>query len=366
MGGSGGSGGSGGTGGAGGAGGSGGTSRMCPSGEFVTGLMADGSVVCSSLAVAARNYVNGRCGLYLGWRDSCSGCATEPSKWGRVGASTCDTGVGVDNVCIAPPAGGDAVQLLGVNFDGDVSDDDKFYVGLGCVPAPEFPAGGCPAGQFASGFGGDDQPICADATPNARAAINEGCFLYAGWRDKCDGCTTSPPAKWDRVSGQSCESLAGATGDTCTKPTLGGNAVDLLGIDLDGDVDGNDTLYAGIRCDDAALPPTNAAQSCPAEQAAIGLDKGGTLLCAPVASGLEAYFRSSCHVYLGWQDNCGGCSAPPTKWGRVSVDACENGVGVDDTCASYTLGGQTVQMFGLNPDGDVDDNDMLHFGFKCE
>jgi hypothetical protein len=35
-------------------------------------------------------------------------------------------------VCLSSILGGQAVNLLGVNTDGDVGNDDKFYVGFAC------------------------------------------------------------------------------------------------------------------------------------------------------------------------------------------------------------------------------------------
>lgn len=42
-----------------------------------------------------------------------------------------------------------------------------------------------------------------------------------------------------------------------------------------------------------------------------------------------------------------------------------NGVGGDNTCSTFMLGGQPTIMSGLNPDGDVDGNDALYIGFVC-
>ncbi|HVY49813.1 MAG TPA: hypothetical protein VHB21_28155, partial [Minicystis sp.] len=72
-----------------------------------------------------------------------------------------------------------------------------------------------------------------------------------------------------------------------------------------------------------------------------------------------------CNVYFGWQDSCDGCTTAPTKWGYASDTGCTNGAGANDTCTVASLGGQTVQLFGLNTGGDVDDNDKLHVGFVC-
>jgi hypothetical protein len=341
--------------------------RRCPAGMFVTGLAAGGALVCSDLADAVRRYVDGSCRVHLGWQDSCNGCAGPPAKWGSVGASTCASGAGADNSCIAAPAGAAPVRLFGVNPDGDVDGNDVLYAGVACsAPATAARAGGCPAGQFATGFDPAGQPLCAAPDASARAAIGRDCFLYGGWRDECPGCTVTPPTKWDRVNDSLCENLVGPNGDTCTQPSLGGNAVRMLGLDFDGDVNNDDQIYVGLRCEaSGGTQGGGAVDACPRDQAVYGLGANGVLLCDAVAPAAHAYFTSSCYLYLGWQDSCGGCTRPPVKWGRVSATACDNGAGADNTCTTQTLGGTTLPMFGLNFDGDVDNNDLLNLGLHC-
>ena len=50
---------------------------------------------------------------------------------------------------------------------------------------------------------------------------------------------------------------------------------------------------------------------------------------------------------------------------RARPGACANGIGADNTCTTFTLGGDQISMFGLSPDGDVDGNDTLFVGFTC-
>jgi hypothetical protein len=49
----------------------------------------------------------------------------------------------------------------------------------------------------------------------------------------------------------------------------------------------------------------------------------------------------------------------------VHSAVCANGAGADNTCGTFMLGDDSVTMFGLNPDGDVDGNDKLYVGFRC-
>ncbi len=107
-------------------------------------------------------------------------------------------------------------------------------------------------------------------------------------------------------------------------------------------------------------------QACPDNQFATGFDGSGVIQCAALDPAVPPAVNAGCDIFFGARDNCGACSTEPAKWGRVSGAACANGAGADDTCASAVIGGQTVGMFGLNLDGDVDDNDKLYAGFSCD
>jgi hypothetical protein len=104
----------------------------CGPGNYVAGLNANGTPQCASLNAAIGAYVNQNCFVYYGWRDSCDGCGNAPAKWGRVNGNVdCGT-AGSDSGCVDANLGGAIVRLVGVNTDGDVNDDDKFYIGLKC------------------------------------------------------------------------------------------------------------------------------------------------------------------------------------------------------------------------------------------
>ena len=49
----------------------------------------------------------------------------------------------------------------------------------------------------------------------------------------------------------------------------------------------------------------------------------------------------------------------------MSPTTCANGAGADNTCTTQTLGSTSLPMFGLNFDGDVDNNDLLNLGLHC-
>lgn len=310
----------------------------------------------------AKQAIGDRCGVYLGWRDSCNGCTDPPTKWGRASTNACSAGVGAQNTCTTPSLGGDTVQLLGVNLDGDTDGNDKLYGGMACAAADEqVGVAPCPPGQAITGRYGSSW-TCGAVGGAVIDYIGQSCSLYLGWQDACDACTTAP-AKWG-FAGGTCMNGAGAD-NTCSVATLGGAQVNLFGLNPDGDVDGNDKLHVGLRCAPAPTEEATATGSCPANHFVAGTNADGSLRCEGVAAIAERYFAERCTVYLGWRDACEGCTQPPAKWGQVRVGACTNGVGADSTCAKHMLGSESVDMFGLNFDGDVDGNDTLYVGFQC-
>ncbi len=216
----------------------------------------------------------------------------------------------------------------------------------------------CPAGRLAIGVDAAGGVTCALPDEPARAAIGAGCAAYLGWRDGCDGCTT-PPLKWGRA-GATCTNVGVDT--TCTTAMLGGTDVPMFGLNLDGDMDGNDKLYGSLHC--SPPPATTSPAPCPAGAFVTGR-AGSSWTCAPLAGAAIAYVRDSCALYLGWQDGCDGCTTSPVKWGRAGGASCQNGTGADNTCSTAALGAETVNLFGLNPDGDVDGNDKVHVGLHC-
>jgi hypothetical protein len=318
-------------------------------------------VICGSLTQAARDYVNSYCSVYWGWRDNCDGCQSEPVRWGSISEDACHDGSGF-NSCQTKTLGSQSVRLFGLDMGTftDVDGNDKFYIGMRCTaPPPSSVASQCPAGQFVTGVGAGGTVQCGGIGSAAKTAINDNCRLYAGWSDDCySDCTT--PQKWGYVTNSSCAEYG--SDNTCTAPTLNGKAVRLLGLNPDGDVDGNDKFFLGTECVGITVGP---AGDCPAGQLAVGVS-GGAVQCAPVAGALQAYVADKCSLYLGWRDHCNGCTEPPDKWGRVSQNSCQNGDGSNNTCTTALLDNDIVKLFGLNPDGDVDGNDKLFYGFRCE
>ncbi|HET9484921.1 MAG TPA: hypothetical protein VFO79_13260 [Xanthomonadales bacterium] len=102
-------------------------------------------------------------------------------------------------------------------------------------------------------------------------------------------------------------------------------------------------------------------QTCAAGQYVRGIDATGNVICAALAD----YVNASCQLYFGSRDSCSGCTTAPAKWGRVSGVACTNGAGANNTCQASSLGGETITLFGLNPD-ELDANDKLYIGLKCQ
>jgi hypothetical protein len=336
--------------------------NQCPPGELATDVGLDGQVTCAPLEAPTQQALDDRCSMYLGWRDDCNGCTTPPAKWGQAGA-TCLNGAGADNTCTTQSLGGNALQLFGLNVDGDFDGNDKLYGSLHCVTAE--PGAGslapCKAGELVSGKLGSSW-TCAPFANAVVDYVRASCSVYLGWQDNCDGCSTAP-AKSGRAGDGSCENLAG-TDNTCSLATLG-ETVNLFGLNPDGDVDGNDKLHAGLHCIAPAADGATSTTVCPPNQFVAGTLADGSFRCESPAPLIARYFTDHCSLTFGWQDNCNGCTTPPTKWGQVRVGTCTEGAGADDTCTRFTLGGQAIELFGLNPDGDVDGNDTLYVGFQC-
>jgi hypothetical protein len=205
--------------------------------------------MCAPISEAAVAHVGGRCAVRLGWRDSCDGCTTPPSKWGLASDATCGSGAGADNTCVTATLDGETVNLFGLNPDGDVDGNDKLYLGLACAE----PDGGettttttCPDGQFVVATHEDGSFSCADPAIAFSTYLRDRCSIFLGWRDSCDACTQAP-TKWGRVGTASCGNGAGAD-STCADATLGDVTLPMFGLSLDGNVNSDDTLYLGLRC----------------------------------------------------------------------------------------------------------------------
>ncbi len=124
-------------------------------------------------------------------------------------------------------------------------------------------------------------------------------------------------------------------------------------------------MRQGLRCDAATAESGTSMTSCPPGQFVTGTTTDGSFQCASPAVAFQTYVTDNCEVVFGWRDECNGCTDPPSKWGRVKVGSCALGIGADDTCGKYTLGGTSVDMFGVNPDGNVDGNDTFYVGLRC-
>ena len=73
-----------------------------------------------------QSYVQTNCRVYFGWRDACGNCTSNPSKYGWVqGDGTGMVVTGTD--CTFNGAG-----WLGIDVDGTVNNDDKFYIKFEC------------------------------------------------------------------------------------------------------------------------------------------------------------------------------------------------------------------------------------------
>jgi hypothetical protein len=337
----------------------------CPEGQLAIGVASDGTLACATVSAATADAVAARCAIYAGFRDNCDGCADAPAKWSSAGPGSCSAGSGGGNACVtATLDDGGAVSLAALDLDGDVNGDDKFYASIHCVAAPREPRPApCAPGWAISARGPTGTWLCTPLSEAAVDYVGGRCSVYLGWRDNCDGCTTAP-AKWGHASDASCTTGEGGD-DTCVTTVLDGETVNLIGVNTDGDVNGDDKFYVGMTCGEPDAIETTTTTECPAGRFMVGTNTDGSFNCGDPAAMFGDYVRDSCALFLGWRDSCGGCTEPPTKWGRVGLASCATGGGTDDTCIDATLGAATLPMFGLSTDGNVNDDDTLYLGLRC-
>ena len=342
------------------------TVASCPDGQFATAVAANGMLTCTTLDTATATAVRSRCSIYLGQHDSCTGCSDPPTKWVQTSPLTCSPGVGAGNNCIAATLDDAAnpVTLAALDLDGDVNQDDKFYTTLHCITAPRDPVPApCAAGWAIIGKSGDTW-MCGPISEAAVGYVRSQCAIYLGWQDSCDGCT-NPPAKWGYANDGGCTNGTGAN-DTCTTTTLGGETVNLFGLNTGGDVDDNDKFHFGLSCAPPAGSGGSTKDLCPAGQFVTGTNADGTIQCGDPASVFASYVGAHCTLFFGWHDSCDACTQPPTKWGDVTLSSCVNGTGTNDTCSTFTLGSASLPMFGLNTDGNVNADDTFYIALRCD
>ena len=205
---------------------------------------------------------------------------------------------------------------------------------------------------------------CQSLAETVVSYVSSQCQIFLGWQDSCDGCITAP-TKWGHAGDAGCTNGIG-TDDTCSDTTLGTEHMPMFGLNTDGDVDDNDKFHIGLVCAPAAGTTATTTSICPPGQFVVGVATDGSFECQSAAPIISSYITDHCTLYLGWSDNCNGCTTPPTKWGTARIGACANGTGANDTCTTFTLGADQVAMFGLNTDGNVDANDTFYFGFTCQ
>jgi hypothetical protein len=220
----------------------------CGSSEaLLTGL--DGTTPVCTAATRALFAPLRACSFVFGWKDSCGGgCIDPPSKIGAASSGECNTAMVGGATCTASPFD-PADDLVSFDTDGGVNNDDRFFYGLSCdaaTPATTMATGVCPQGQFVNGINADGSLRCRTIQELSLGYFQEQCWLYAGWRDNCDGCS-DPPTKWGRVRVGECATGA-VTDDACTTVSFDGQMVSMFGLSPDGNVDGNDKFYVGYAC----------------------------------------------------------------------------------------------------------------------
>lgn len=238
----------------------------------------------------------------------------------------------------------------------------------------------CPGGQVVVGVSSAGTPLCApdrDTTYNGTNFALSGRACPSGLVQTGVDASGAPVCAVDQnntyngtnfaLSGRACPSGQVQTGVSSTgTPTCA--------VDQNTTYDGRDFALAGRSCPSGqymtGIGTTGApicaslsidGGSCPSGQFLSGLTSGGGPVCSDIAPRIREVVRSQCFVYLGWRDNCSGCGDAPAKWGRVSQAGCTNLAGGSNVC--ITAGG--INLYGVNTDGGVDDNDQFYIGLNC-
>lgn len=226
------------------------TASLCPAGQFVTGIDAEGEVSCADLASLVTSWANESCGAYLGWIDNCSNCTEAPEKWVYAGGAECSPGAGQDNTCVSVNVDGRIVNLAALNSDGTVDDNDTFYLSVDCLEAdPTTTADvvdACPPGEFVTAIGSDGTLTCTGANALVSSYVRDNCYAYFGWRDGCDNCM-EPPARWAAATPAGCGNKS--EGAQCNQHGLGLAPNQFMAsFGTGGEVDGNDKFYMAWTC----------------------------------------------------------------------------------------------------------------------
>ncbi|MEM9873451.1 MAG: hypothetical protein AAF928_01060 [Myxococcota bacterium] len=340
----------------------------CPPGEVGLALDGDGRLVCDRPRGQIQTLLRERASLLFGYRDICGeNCSSPPAKWGTVTSTACTDGAGADNNCTTQSVGGNMVEWFGLNVDGDVDNNDRFYLGLHIEASVDDAApepGPCAPGAWMVGVETDGRITCSALAPPALERARAQCHVYFGWNDGCSSCT-SPPGKWGRTASVGCEHGVGTNGLCLPEETYDGTSYRVYGLNVDGDVDDNDKFYFGLQCDVTDDAPPTTTGICPPGTFVTKVTADGGMTCTPLDALVADAFAESCTLHFGWADVCNGCTSGPTRRGQVRAGQCINGVGVNNICTTAMLGGNTVELFGLTTDGDVDDNDTFFLGLEC-
>ncbi len=350
----------GGVGGAGGAGG-GPVAQACDPLEVGIGVDVGGVLQCAPIDGAAQAAINASCAIHYGWRDNCDspGCGSPPTKWGKVSEQDCAANGG-NTTCQVSTLGAFAnLDIFGLEIDNGDS-NDRFYTGFSCAPGSKAP-GACGAGLLLTGYDGTT-PTCVTASGAILDYVRNSCTLVSGWVDSCNGCTNDP-VEWGHSGSTAC--TTGAL-STCAQHTLGSDMPQLLSFDVEGDLNSDDKFYFGLRCQAAAPVSTVVADACPADQFVTGIQADGMLVCSSLAPAAMSYFRAHCAAHFGFSDNCGSCTNTPMRFGHVRDGSCAHNGQVDDTCSTFMVAGQAVNLYGLSVEGSGDNNDKFYAAFRCE
>ncbi len=336
---------------------------VCPDGGVIAELFA-GEAGCAALAPRIVEAANEHCALGFGWLNECADCDDPPQKVGVVGGR-CEVLAGDHSECatqfLAGVGAPGELELLGINTDGDVGPDDRLFAGFGCAAIEELTEGGtrCPEGMVAVGVDPLTGLRCSPIDLAVANWASEHCLATLAWAE-CENCAVSPTLS------------VGANAAGCTNtshcPTIetGGGSFSLGALHPGHSIDGNDTFYLSLACDEA-VSESEAVQGtmCPEGSFVHGWDERGALICGRPFQQFSNTMRERCSAYLGWRDSCNDCVAPPSRWAGVTATGC-SGSTPGARCMLHEVDGAELWMASVGMSGNVDGDDKFYVGFQCE
>lgn len=187
-------------------------SKGCQSGSVVTGVSADGALVCTPDKDTNTTYSAG------------SGLALTGTTF------SLQPGCASGQVLKSNGAGG---------WQCAVDDNSTNFAQAGTS---------CPAGQVMVGIAANGTPSCSKTLLGDY--VNQNCHLYVGWSDNCTGTGCVYPTNWTKVRGNACNGgSCDPTANTTGRSIMNGTGIRIGWVQMGGKVDDNDRFFFAFKCE---------------------------------------------------------------------------------------------------------------------